>query len=138
MKPPRKPLGGLGHYVLGPDGRTPLLEEDFGAWAMWFEKSGEARRVARTELPGGVGFISTVFLGLDHSFNEPRGPVLFETMCFIGAESVYYFDRYCTWAAAEAGHARIVRRALAQIERTAAQVADALVPAPAPEGGETT
>ena len=111
----------------GPEGRTPILEEDVLEWAKWFETNGEARRVARTELPGGLGFVSTVFLGLDHSFGGGR-PVLFETMSFIGDASEDYFARYHTWAEAEAGHAATVRAVLARIEQTAAMAADALVP----------
>jgi hypothetical protein len=122
----RKPIGGLGHYVLDADGRTPLLEENFMEWARWFETSGEARRVARTEVAG-VGHISTVFLGLDHGFHEPR-PVLFETMSFLGLEHEDYFNRYCTWDEALAGHWVIVAKVITDIEHTAAMVADALVP----------
>ena len=134
MRKPRPPMKGLGNYVLDRDGRTPILEEDMLAWAKWFEEAGESRRVARTEI-GSVGFVSTVFLGLDHSFGEGR-PVLFETMSFIGDESEDYFDRYCTWDEAEAGHARIVRKALALIETTASMVADLLVPATVPASND--
>jgi hypothetical protein len=125
-------MRGLGNYVLDRDGRTPILEEDTLAWAKWFEANRDARRVARTEI-GSVGYVSTVFLGLDHSFGGGR-PVLFETMSFIGGESEDYFARYHTWAEAEAGHARIVREALAQIETTASMVADLLVPGVKVEG----
>jgi hypothetical protein len=124
MTPRRKPLGGLGHYVLDADGKTPLLEEDFMAWAEWFEKSWPARRVARTDI-GNVGYVSTIFLGLDHGWHQPR-PVLFETMSFIGQSHEDYFDRYCTWDEALVGHHRIVRQALQLIEHTAVDVADLL------------
>lgn len=131
----RRPIGGLGHYVLGPDGRTPVLEEDFQRWAHWFETIGEGRRVARTDIPG-LGYISTVFLGLDHRFGDGGRPVLFETMSFIGEEHEDYFNRYCTWDEAEAGHAEIVRRIIRDREHAAVMLGDALVPAPK-VGGST-
>jgi hypothetical protein len=125
---PRKPMAGLGHYVLAADGRTPILEEDYVAWGQWFETSWAARCVARTHLPGGIGYISTIFLGLDHGFHSPR-PVLFETMSFLADAHEDWFGRYCTWDEALAGHTRIVAEALATIEHTAARVAEVLVPA---------
>ncbi len=59
--------------------------------------------------------ISTVFLGMDHSFSVAKNhrPVLFETMIF-GGEYDQNQQRYCTWAAAVAGHATVV----AQIRST--------------------
>ena len=56
--------------------------------------------------------VSTVFLGLDHSFG--RGPpLIFETMAFPNEWwSDYYQDRYSTEAEALAGHRRAVRRFL--------------------------
>jgi len=59
----------------------------------------EKRRVARSEF--GPVSVSTVFLGMDHSFGG--GPLLFETMIF-GGKSDGYMDRYSTWQEAEAGH----------------------------------
>ena len=51
-------------------------------------------------------WISTVWLGLDHDFNDGKEPLLFETMIFpqgdIGSEE--YCDRYSTWEEAEKGH----------------------------------
>lgn len=126
-----------GHYILGgPDGRTPLLEHNLERWAWWFEVASrrDARRVAKTELPNGI-FISTVFLGLDHSFARSGPPVLFETMSWVGADTEDYFDRYCTWAEAEAGHARIVQQALEAIEHAAAGLSQALTPVDTVEGG---
>jgi hypothetical protein len=130
---PRRPLS-LDHYVLGPDGRTPVLEENFLEWAKWFERSGESRRVAKTAIPG-VGYISTIFLGLDHGWGSRR-PVLFETMSFFGEAQEDYSDRYHTWAEAEAGHAEIVAKALAALEISAVMLSDLLVPSDTVEGGE--
>jgi hypothetical protein len=58
------------------------------------------RHVAKTKGPGCK--ISTVFLGLDHSFGEGK-PLLFETMVF-GGKFDQETNRYSTWDEAEAGH----------------------------------
>lgn len=66
----------------------------------------EKRRVGHTETWNGE--VSTVFLGLDHSWSGPP-PLLFETMVFGGTldqEQV----RYSTWDEAEAGHAAMVAK----------------------------
>ena len=71
-------------------------------WARMFD--GRDRVVGRTEV--GKARVSTVFLGIDHSFG--MGPPLwFETMVFGGEHDEATF-RYTTWAEAEAGHARVV------------------------------
>ena len=75
-----------------------LLEP--GAWNI------ENRRVDETEVDGAR--VSTVFLVLDHSFDEGV-PVLFETMVFGGVLDMEQ-DRYCTWDEAVAGHAAMVKR----------------------------
>lgn len=51
-------------------------------------------------------FISTVFLGLDHSFGGGT-PVLFETVIFGGIHDQFQ-ERYCTWDEALAGHQRAI------------------------------
>ena len=84
-------------------------------WAEQFEK-GEDRRVARTEVPLGDGEkaeVSTVFLGLDHSFGEGP-PLIFETMVF-GGELDQECERYTTEAQALEGHERMIAR----VQRTA-------------------
>ena len=88
------------NYVL--DGTTPKLEPDLMTWAQWFESAD--RKVARSEV--GKTKISTVFLGLDHSFGEGP-PMLFETMIF-GGEHDEYQDRCSTWEEAEQMHAKAV------------------------------
>ena len=97
------------HYILGEDGKTPV-HVDLMEWAEWFETAD--RRVAATEI-GVVGDddanrVSTVFLGLDHSF-ETGPPLLFETMVF-GGPMDQEMDRYTTWEEAEAGHLAMVNR----------------------------
>lgn len=108
QRPSPPPGDHNGRYILGgSDGVTPVPEPDLLKWAMRFEAT---QRVALTRLPF-RGRVSTVFLGLDHSFGHGP-PLLFETMTFLGrGEMNGYCDRYSTWDEAEAGHARIVARA---------------------------
>lgn len=95
----------FGNYNLGPDGRTPvpcsMLAWDAARRSRKREAGNDPWRVALTELPGDVR-ISTVFLGLDHSFGMGDTPILFETMIF-GLKDEYC-ERYSTWDEAEAGH----------------------------------
>jgi hypothetical protein len=66
------------------------------------------RIVKRTEVAKGIR-VSTVFLGLDHSFGKPGPPILFETMTFGGPRDETMF-RYSSWDDAEAGHEAEVKR----------------------------
>lgn len=90
------------HYRL--DGKSPvpcsLME-----WAEWMKNTKE-RCVAVTEI--GPSRVSTVFLGLDHSFGGAT-PILFETMVF-GGPLDQEEERYSTWEEAENGHAAMVER----------------------------
>lgn len=89
-------------YIL--EGKTPKMVDDVKEWADWFEKA--KRQVALTKLRSGVR-ISTVFLGIDHSFGLGT-PILFETMIFGGKHNDYQ-ARYTTWDDAEAGHRKAVK-----------------------------
>lgn len=72
-------------YVLGgPDGHTPIPEEDFLKWGEWLETA--ERHVAQTRI--GNVWVSTVFLGLDHNFFGEGPPILFETMIFQGKTAI--------------------------------------------------
>jgi hypothetical protein len=73
-------------------------------WGRWMERDGndDLRRVALDEV--GAVKVSTVFLGLDHSFGGAV-PVLFETIVF-GGEHDGYQDRYTTRDEALTGHAK--------------------------------
>lgn len=88
------------------DGHTPVpctvME-----WAMWMDEHRNNRNVQTTTLPDGT-WVSTVFLGLDHSFKDDAEPVLFETMIF-GGDLDQYQWRYSTWEEDEAGHARALK-----------------------------
>ena len=84
------------YYIL--DGHTVVVCDNVLQWAMWFKKAN--RHIDKT-IKGEVE-VSTVFLGLDHSFGD-GAPLLFETMIF-GGEHDQYQERYATWEEAEAGH----------------------------------
>ena len=90
-----------GQYIL--EGKEPKLVNDIIKWGKWFETAN--RHVAKTRLPNKVT-VSTVFLGLDHSFGEGT-PILFETMIFGGKHNDYQ-ERYATWGEAEVGHQKAV------------------------------
>lgn len=72
-----------------------------------YDRLPEAKkRVGRTKTWNGE--VSTVFLGLDHSWNGPP-PLLFETMVFGGTHN-QDCERYATWDEAEKGHAAMVAK----------------------------
>ena len=83
-------------YIL--DGHATVECNDLMAWARWFETAD--RQVAKTAI--GDVKVSTVFLGLDHSFGGGK-PLLFETMIFGGAHDEYQ-TRCSTWDEADAQH----------------------------------
>lgn len=85
------------YYTL--NGKKAVPCGDLMKWAEWFESAD--RIVAATEIDDTK--VSTVFLGLDHSFGEGP-PLLFETMVF-GGDADGDCDRYTTWEEAEQGHA---------------------------------
>lgn len=66
-------------YILDASGR-PTPEPDCITWAQWYADANEQRRVART--PVGDVEVSTVFLGVDHSYDDDGPPILWETMVF--------------------------------------------------------
>src|SRR5437667_292748 len=94
-------------YILDENG-APKLESDLMNWAKWYEKSN--RCVAREKI--GDSEVSTVFLGLDHSFSilENTAPVLWETIVF-GGQLDQEQDR-CSGdrESAKAMHERMVKK----------------------------
>ena len=88
-------------YIL--DGHK-AIPADLMTWAKWFQT---AERHVADEMVGSVR-ISTIFLGLDHSFGGSR-PLLFETMIF-GGSLDQEMRRYSTWKEAEAGHKKMVEQ----------------------------
>lgn len=82
------------------------------AWAKDLENL-EYKRVEWTEI-GNVQ-VSTVWLGLDHSFGIGDKPLIFETMIFGGIHGGYQ-ERYSTEEEAQEGHRKAV--AIAQKGRS--------------------
>jgi len=89
------------YYIL--DGREIKPTADLMEYAEWFENS-TARFINQTMI--GDIKVSTVFLGLDHSFGDGQTPILFETMVF-GGPLDQQQDRYSTYDEAEAGHEKM-------------------------------
>lgn len=99
-------------YVLNAKGE-PVEEPELMKWARWCEE-GANRRLAQDKLAGGIT-VSTVFLGLDHSFGGSE-PVLWETMIFGGPEDQYQ-ERYSTREKALEGHAKAMELAKSSTNR---------------------
>jgi len=91
-------------YTLDEKG-NPVAEPDPMKWAKWFETA--KRQVAKDEI--GEAKISTVFLGLDHSFGDGP-PILWETMVFGGPLDEEQDRCSGSREQAEAMHARMVER----------------------------
>lgn len=102
-----------GKYILVE--RMAIEVDDLMTWARWFEDNWKYKHVAATRI--GTARVSTIFLGLDHSFAEDGPPILFETMIFNGPADQY--QRRCsTWKQAEAMHkeaCEYVRKAMQEI-----------------------
>lgn len=101
-----------GKYIL--KGHKAVLCHDLIEWARWFE-DGSNRRVAADDVNG--IHISTVFLGLDHRWDNGP-PMLFETMTF-GKGFEQEQERYSTWDEAMEGHAKMIERVKAAIPASA-------------------
>jgi hypothetical protein len=84
-------------YIL--EGKTPK-PASLDEWARWYQTA--ERHVAMSEQEGVK--VSTVFLGLDHSFGRGE-PLLFETMIF-GGEHDQWQDRCSTWDQAVVMHCK--------------------------------
>ena len=81
---------------------------DMEQWARLFGDT-ERRIIARTELPGEVT-VSTVWLGIDHSYGDGGPPLIFESMVFARSAADMDCVRYATREEAEAGHSELVTR----------------------------
>lgn len=84
-------------YIL--DEKRVKKVTDLMEWAQWMERAD--RTVKKSKF--GESEVSTVFLGIDHSFGGEE-PLLFETMIFGNSKLSGYQERYSTWEEAEAGH----------------------------------
>lgn len=92
----------IGMYTL--KYRKPVPCNDLFKWGRWMET--HSRKVRQTYVNGHR--ISTVFLALDHSFNNKDMPVLFETMIFPDQD---YQTRCSTWREALKMHWEAVKYA---------------------------
>jgi len=89
-------------YIL--DGKNPILCDDIDAYGDWMWNNNT--RISRETV--GESEISTIFLGLDHSFNG-KIPILFETMVFDGPLDGEMI-RYATWDEAMIGHKVMIKK----------------------------
>lgn len=93
----------MGNYF-DKDGSLITLDE----WAHKFEDF-EYKSIGADVV--GPWNVSTVWLGLDHSFGEPGGPLIFESMVFPDGEwSDVDMNRYATLEDAKAGHVALVEK----------------------------
>jgi len=99
-----------GRYILDDETGEPIPCEDLLTWGKWLQ--GADRTVAKTK-KGDIR-VSTMFLGLDHSFGEGP-PLLYETMIF-GGEHDQYQARYATRKEALAGHKEAEELALKEAQ----------------------
>lgn len=83
------------YYIL--DGKTPVQVAGVNEW---IDNSNENRNVKKDTF--GKVLVSTVFLGMDHSYGEGP-PLLFETMIFGGKHNDYQ-TRCSTWDEAVIQH----------------------------------
>lgn len=90
-------------YIL--DGDTPVECDNLLKWGQWMENHNN-RRVDLWEKNGVK--VSTVFLGLDHNWNDDGPPVLWETMVF-GGDFDQHQQRYTSAKDARDGHQEVVR-----------------------------
>jgi hypothetical protein len=97
---------GLERYILD-ENHNAVEEPDLLKWAQWFETT--KNRIVKQEHHGPY-FVSTVFLGLDHSFalsgDPAQPPILFETMVFDDSNGRTEVDqqRCSTWDEAVVQH----------------------------------
>ncbi len=91
-----------GWYILV--GQTPV-EVDIVEAAEWFDNF-DNRNVKQWKF--GPLRVSTVFLGMDHSFLREGPPILFETMSFLAGAALWQ-TRCSTWMEAEEQHRHAVR-----------------------------
>ena len=96
------------YYKLNPD--KTISECTVSEWIDMYqvERALDKRRIRLTEENDYA--VSTVFLGLDHSFDELAMTILFGTMIFCGPLNEYQ-ERCSTYREAVAMHWRAVRRA---------------------------
>lgn len=88
------------HWIL--NDKHELVKATLMEWGRWFELASN-RVVEQTDID--KVRISTMFLGIDHSFGCGGPPIVYETMIF-GGEHDQYQDRCCTWDEAKKMHTK--------------------------------
>jgi hypothetical protein len=101
-----------GLYILRNKLAVPVATVE--EWGRFFQTEN---RIVAVEQIGGYT-ISTVFLGLDHSFGGEL-PILFETMIFGPDHDTVDMDRCGTWEEAIDMHERMVALVVAKISADA-------------------
>lgn len=101
------------HHFIDEHGTVTSKVCDVLEWADWFENNRMCWHLVDHHADVRV---STVFLGLDHSFGLQDGPILFETMIFGGPHDGYQ-KRYRTTEEAKKGHKAACALALPYDER---------------------
>ena len=89
----------MNYYILDDD-FNPVLEPNREKFYAWFEKNQDTKILRKTFI-GGIE-LSTVFLGIDHSFNS-ENPILYESLWF-GGNFDGVMRRYRTREEAYIGH----------------------------------
>lgn len=102
-----------GKYILDAEG-NPVPCEDLMTWAKWFQEAGDSVRVALDQTKEGT--VSTIFLGLDHSFGVGNVPLLYETMVFTKDSDDQEQIRYPNKEEALRGHKQMVEKYLKIID----------------------
>lgn len=105
-----------GTYILDAEG-NPQARDDVATWGYWMSQRSN-KIIQQTQV--GEYWISTIFLGLDHTW-DGSGPILFESMVFkstpearVMADADAWTDidsrGYATRMEALAGHTELVRK----------------------------
>lgn len=91
-------------YILDDDNNpVPSTITEYVEW----KEQNEERRIVKQEYIGDI-FISTMFLGFNHSFIDNETPILWETMIFGGEHDQSYQERYTSHKDALEGHKKAI------------------------------
>lgn len=97
------------YYILDEDNNL-VGTDDVLVWGEWVEKSDRKIAITYVPIPGhGDAYVSTVFLGLNHAYNDGP-PVLWETMVFDLPKEGEWQERYTSREDAIKGHEEMVQR----------------------------
>lgn len=96
----------LDYWIL--EGKTPVRVRLL-TWAKWMQEDHSKKILKKTIIL--CGQVSTIFLGIDHSFLPDSEPILFESMVFGGVHDGK-ICRYSTWDEAMFGHDKLVSESL--------------------------